>query len=91
MSQPTNIEEKSKLDAAVERNAKCAKIFNEWRPIPRLLVGLYIYLFYQVTIWFMGLPDPTMAQAGFISTIVGSSAAIFGLYVNSGNKNDKKE
>tara|TARA_Y100001956_G_scaffold82945_1_gene107133 strand:- start:9214 stop:9477 length:264 start_codon:yes stop_codon:yes gene_type:complete len=81
--------EKSKLDIAVERNAKIAKIFNEWRPIPRLLVGLYIYLFYKVTMWFMGIPDPTMAQAGFISTIVGSAAAIFGLYVNSGTTKDK--
>ncbi|CAL9982030.1 hypothetical protein VPHD51_0141 [Vibrio phage D51] len=79
----------SKLDEVVERNAKFAKIFNEWRPIPRLLVGLYIYLFYQVTMWFMGIPDPTMAQAGFISTIVGSAAAIFGLYVNSGTTKDK--
>lgn len=81
----------SKLDSAVTTNEKLAKIFNEWRPIPRLLVGLYIYLFYQVTMWFMGLPDPTMAQAGFISTIVGSAAAIFGLYVNSGSKKSEKE
>lgn len=80
-----------KLDEVVERNAKFAKIFNEWRPVPRLLVGLYIYLFYQVTMWFMGIPDPTMAQAGFISTVVGAAAGIFGLYVNSGTggKNDK--
>ena len=31
--------------------------------------------------WFMELPDPTNAQAMFISTIVGAGAAFFGLYV----------
>lgn len=76
----------TRLDSVVSTNKKLAEIFNEWRPIPRLLVGLYIYLFYQVTMWFMGLPDPTMAQAGFISTVVGAAAGIFGLYVNSGKK-----
>ena len=34
--------------------------------------------------WFMGLPDPNNAQAGFVSVIVGAGAAWFGLYVNSG-------
>lgn len=42
--------------------------------------------FYNTTTWFMGLDSPTNAQAGFISTIVGSAAAFFGLYVNSGSK-----
>ena len=35
------------------------------------------------TQWFMNLPDPTNAQAAFISTIVGAGAAWFGLYVGS--------
>jgi len=34
----------------------------------------------------MELPDPTNAQAGFVSVIVGAGAAWFGLYVNSGPK-----
>jgi hypothetical protein len=37
----------------------------------------------------MGLSDPTNAQAGFISTVVGAGAAFFGLYVNSGNNKEK--
>ena len=41
----------------------------------------YIYAFYQSTMWFMSLPDPSNAQAAFISTIVGAGAAFFGLYV----------
>ena len=31
--------------------------------------------------WFMTIPEPTNAQAMFISTIVGAGAAFFGLYV----------
>tara|TARA_R110002074_G_scaffold35742_6_gene97480 strand:+ start:4622 stop:4765 length:144 start_codon:yes stop_codon:yes gene_type:complete len=42
--------------------------------------------FFNATQWFMGLPDPTNAQAGFVSTIVGAGAAWFGLYVSGGNK-----
>jgi hypothetical protein len=37
----------------------------------------------------MTQPDPTNAQAAFISTIVGAGAAWFGLYVGSGHKKGK--
>jgi hypothetical protein len=40
-------------------------------------------------VWFMSLSDPSMAQAGFVSTVVGAGAAWFGLYVGSGNRNKK--
>ena len=43
--------------------------------------------FYNATQWFMALPDPSNAQAGFVSTIVGAGAAWFGLYVSGGNNN----
>jgi hypothetical protein len=43
-------------------------------------------VFYKTCTWFMELPDPTNAQAGFVSVIVGAGAAWFGLYVNSGPK-----
>ena len=51
---------------------------NEWRIIPRLLILAYMVAFFNATQWFMALPDPTNAQAGFISTIVGAGAAWFG-------------
>ena len=57
---------------------------DNWRLIPRLLIFLYGIVFYQTMQWFMGLPDPNNAQAGFVSVIVGAGAAWFGLYVNSG-------
>jgi len=46
--------------------------------------------FYNATQWFMSLPDPTNAQAGFVSTIVGAGAAWFGLYVSNSKKLDKE-
>ena len=56
-----------------------------WRIIPRLLILSYMIVFYQTCNWFMSLPDPNNAQAGFVSVVVGAGAAWFGLYVN-GNR-----
>ena len=56
-----------------------------WRIIPRLLILSYMIVFYQTCNWFMNLPDPNNAQAGFVSVVVGAGAAWFGLYVN-GNR-----
>lgn len=69
-----------------EKNKKLADAFDHWRFMPRVLVGLYGYLFYEVTMWYMSLPDPSASQTGFVGTIIGAAAAIFGLYVNTGNK-----
>ena len=60
---------------------KTAGILDKFRVIPRLIMLAYIYAFYTSVSWFMGLSDPTNAQAMFISTIVGAGAAFFGLYV----------
>lgn len=59
---------------------------NEWRIIPRLILALYGYVFWDVINWFMTLPEPGNAQAMFVSTVVGAAPAFFGLYVNSGGK-----
>jgi len=53
-------------------------------------MALYCYAFYSVTTWFMSMPDPTNAQAGFVSVVVGAGAGFFGLYVGTG-QNKKKE
>lgn len=57
--------------------------FSRWRLFPRAFITMYIYLLYDVTQWFMALPDPNTQQAGLVSVIVGAGAAWFGLYVNS--------
>lgn len=52
-----------------------------WRIVPRLLILCYMLVFYQTTQWFMAMPDPTNAQAGFVSVVIGAGAAWFGIYV----------
>jgi len=67
-------------------NKVSAASVDKWRIVPRLLMMLYGVAFYRCMEWFMALPEPSMAQAGFVSTVVGAGAAWFGLYVGSGNK-----
>lgn len=57
---------------------------NDWRIVPRLIICLYGYAFWEVVQWFMTLEEPISAQAMFVSTVVGAAPAFFGLYVNSG-------
>jgi hypothetical protein len=63
---------------------------NQWRIIPRVLIALYGWMAYSVADWFMNLPDPSIAQVTFVSTIWGAAAAWFGFYVNS-NAKDKDD
>ena len=62
---------------------KTSGVMDSLRLIPRLLMVCYSIIFWISTQWFMAQPDPTNAQAAFISTIVGAGAAWFGLYVGS--------
>ena len=64
-----------------------AKVLDAWRLIPRAFLGIYMYLLYYATFWFMELPEPTLEQSGLISIIVGAGAAWFGLY--AGTAKDK--
>lgn len=59
-------------------------VLSNWRFVPRAMMLLYCYAFYSTMNWFMALPAPNNAQAGFVSVVVGAGAAWFGLYVNSG-------
>ena len=65
------------------------QFLSNWRTVPRLMMGLYGWMVYDTMNWFTDLADPTAAQAGFVSVIVGAGAAWFGLYVN-GKKTDIK-
>ena len=65
-----------------------AKAVDQWRIFPRVFITTYIYLLYKVTIWFMDLADPTMAQSGLVSIVVGAGAAWCGLY--AGTSKSKK-
>lgn len=69
-----------------EYNKKLADAVDTWRVIPRCILSIYGYMMYETTTWFMSLPDPNMAQAGFISTVIGGAAGIFAFYCNTGKK-----
>ena len=58
---------------------------DKWRIWPRMIITLYGIAFYETTSWFMSLEDPSNAQAGFVSVIVGAGAGFYGIYVNGKN------
>lgn len=62
-----------------------AEAVDAWRIFPRVFISVYIILLYQTVNWFMALSEPSTAQAGLISVIVGAGAAWFGLYANTGS------
>jgi len=62
--------------------------FDRWRVVPRLMLLGYATLIWVASSWFMSLAEPLGTQAAFVSTLVGASAAVFGLYVNSGGRRD---
>ena len=51
-----------------------AERLDSWRIVPRALILSYMVVFYQTCNWFMSLPDPNNAQAGFVSVVVGAGA-----------------
>ena len=84
-SREYEVDKESLIPASGDEEAtwynQTAGVLDKFRVIPRLIMLAYIYAFYTSVSWFMQLPDPTNAQAMFISTIVGAGAAFFGLYV----------
>ena len=60
-----------------------ARTVDAWRIFPRVFVGVYIYLLYEVVIWFMTLEEPNLEQAGLVSIVVGAMAAVFGIYAGT--------
>ena len=67
-----------------------ARAVDSWRIFPRIFLSVYIYLLYDVTTWFMNLPNPNLEQSGLVSVVVGAGAAWFGLYAGTSKKNPDK-
>ena len=66
-----------------------AKTIDAWRIFPRVFVGVYIYLLYEVVIWFMTLEEPNLEQAGLVSVVTGAMAAVFGIYAGTSGQSKK--
>jgi len=55
--------------------------FNDWKIMPRLMMLVVTVLTYQVTHWYMGLPDPTIQQSGLVSVVMGALTGCFGIWM----------
>lgn len=64
-----------------------ADSLNALRVIPRLMVAGYGYLLVDTHFWVKTLEAPSDTQQWYANVVWAGGAAIFGLYVNSGNKN----
>ena len=56
-----------------------------------MFILAYFWLLYTASTWFMTLVDPISAQSAFISVVIGTGAAWFGLYVNSNASQDSDQ
>ena len=66
-----------------------AKAIDSWRIFPRVFVGVYIFLLYEVVMWFMQLPEPNLEQSALVSIVVGAMAAVFGIYAGTSGQSKK--
>lgn len=69
-----------------QKTVDLAYAIDQWRIFPRIFISTYIYLLYNVVMWYMALQAPTMEQSGLVSVVVGAGAAWFGLYTGSSKK-----
>lgn len=63
---------------------KPAYYLDLYRVMPRMMLTGYGYMAWLVTMWFIGLKDPTVAQAGFPSVIYGAAPFIMNFYMQNG-------
>ena len=66
-----------------------ARTIDAWRIFPRVFVAVYIYLVYEVVLWFMTLGEPNLEQAGLVSIIVGAMGVVFGIYAGTAGQSKK--
>lgn len=67
-----------------------ADVIDAYRIVPRLILIGYGFLIYEMYTWFTALEDPNTQQAAFVSTIVGVSSAVSGLYFKSGRNHGEE-
>jgi len=65
------------------------QVLSNWRAVPRLMMALYAWMVYDTIKWFTALPDPTNAQAGLVSIVVGAGAGWFAIYTNTSKPKEK--
>jgi len=73
-----------------QRWIEMAQAVDSWRIFPRAFLTTYIVVLYKVTVWFMGLDEPSFEQSGLVSIVVGAGAAWFGLYAGTSGSSASK-
>lgn len=53
-----------------------------YKVLPRVAFMLFLFATYEVCDWFMHIPEPTNAQAGFASMIVASAVGFFKFFID---------
>ena len=56
-------------------------VLDDWKVLPRLMMLAVTVLTYQAVHWFMGLEDPSNAQAGLVSVCMGALTGCFGIWM----------
>ena len=61
-------------------------VVDDWKIVPRLMMIAVPVLTYKAVLWFMTLPDPTVAQSGLVSVCMGALTGCFGLWMGKESK-----
>ena len=56
-------------------------VVDDWKIVPRLMMIAVTGLTYKAVLWFMTLPDPTVAQCGLVSVCMGALTGCFGIWM----------
>ena len=59
---------------------------DQWKVLPRLMMLSVTILSYKAVLWFMTLPDPTVAQSGLVSVCMGALTGCFGICMGKESK-----
>jgi len=66
-----------------------AKFIDELKILPRLAFLCQIVLTWKVCMWYMTLPDPSVAQSSFVSIVTAMLSASFALWLGKEAKTDR--
>jgi hypothetical protein len=66
-----------------------ATMIDQLKILPRLMMLAITVMCFQVTSWFISLPDPTLNQSGFCSVIFGCFSACFAVWLGKEAKTDR--
>jgi hypothetical protein len=61
----------------------------KWRLLPRGMMVVMTFMAWRCVEWYMGLPDPSIEQSGFVSVVMGAMTGSFAIWMGNENKGIK--